>query len=157
MMKTSPEVFTPWHYTSANCARFLKKYLPENGSVFDVGTGSGILAIKAKDYGADRVLAVDIQPEAVDLARENCAGMDIEIRQNYLNQDIDEQFDIIVANLYATPAVEFLQYAQQNMKPDGLLFLTLPAMISYLMVEERFSIVEQTEGQEYLTYVLKCK
>ena len=154
-MKLDPAVFTPWHYTSENCAMFLKKYLKNNASVLDVGTGSGILALMARKYGAGRILAVDVQQESVDLASENCAGKDIEVRKDYLNWNVHEKFDITIANLYQNAAAEFLQYAKNTMADDGILILTWPAETSSLMIEEFYDIIERTTGQPFNTFVLK--
>lgn len=152
-------VFTPYHYSSENCMNFVKKYMKKGDSVLDIGTGTGILAIKCKERGAGRVLATDIQPEAVENAKENAKyyGVDIEVKQNYLNWDINEKFDLTIANLYANPAIEFLQYAANTMTEDGILILTWYSKISYFHIEEYFEIIDQTEGFEYNTYVLKQK
>lgn len=150
-------VFAPYHYTADNCAMYLKKYLTRGCSVLDIGTGTGILALKAKEYGAGRVLATDIQEEAIQCAAVNCAGTDIELRIADLNHGIDEKFDITIANLYINPAIEFLQYAADTMYEDGLLILTWSSKVSWLMIEEWFNIIEHTDGLDYNTYVLKRK
>ena len=157
MITAGKGVFTPFHYTSENCMRFFKKYAKKGCSVLDVGTGTGILAIKAREYGAGRILAVDNQKEAVECAKQNVEGTDIEIRENYLNWGIDERFDVIIANLYANPAIEFLQYAHNTMTDDGILILTWYSKVSYFLIEDWFDIIDQTEGLDYDTYVLKRK
>ena len=48
--------------------------LPLRPTVLDVGTGSGILAIAARKLRAGKILAVDIDPIAVDCARKNAAA-----------------------------------------------------------------------------------
>lgn len=151
------DVFTPYHYTSENCARFYKKYAPKGASVLDVGTGTGILAIKAKQYGAGRVLAVDVDEKAVECAKKNIVGTDIEVKENYLNWGIDEKFDVTLANLYTNAASEFLQFAARTMEDDGILILSWFSGLSYFLIEEWFDIVDETEGLEYNTYVLKKK
>lgn len=156
-MKTEINVFTPYHYSSVNCMRFYRMYAEKGCSVLDVGTGTGVLALKAKDCGAGRVLAVDSQPEAVELAKENTAGTDIEVRLNYLNWNINEKFDITIANLYANPAMEFLQYAEDTMTEDGILILTWYSGFSPFYIEEWFDIIDGTVDLEYNTYVLKRK
>jgi ribosomal protein L11 methyltransferase len=155
-MITDPKVFTPNHYTSANIIKLLQKYLKPGCSVLDVGTGSGILAITAKQMGAGRVLAVDIQEAAVKLATENADGTDVEVRINYLNFGIHEKFDITVANLEANQAMEFLQYAKDTMSDDGVLFLTWGNIcFSDDYIRAWFDVIEQTKGHDYNTYVLK--
>ena len=154
---TTPKVFEPYHYTATACAEMLKKYLRPGMSVYDVGTGTGILALKAKKYGAGRVLASDIDPEAVDCAKINCEGTDIEVIEADLNHGIQERFDITIANLYTNPAVQFLQYAADTMNPDGILIITWNSDVSWLLIEEWFDIIEHTSGKLYNVYVLKAK
>ena len=83
--------------------------------------------------------------------------MEVEVRQAYLNFGIDEKFDVTLANLYETPAMEFLQYAHNTMTDDGILILTWFSGASYFFIEEWFDIIDQTEGLAYDTYVLKQK
>jgi ribosomal protein L11 methyltransferase len=64
---------TGTHETTFMCMELLQVYLREGERVMDVGTGSGILAIAAAKLGASRVLAVDIDPDAVRVAAENIA------------------------------------------------------------------------------------
>lgn len=157
-MRRTGETFTPYHYSSVNCMELFHRYAKPGCSVLDVGTGTGILAIKAKEAGAGRVLAVDILAESVEDAKYNAAeaGVDIEVRRNYLNFDINERFDITIANLYANPAVEFLQYAERTMAEDGILILTWLSDISWFRIEEWFRIIDKAgEDREYVTYALK--
>lgn len=149
------DVFEPYHYTATNCAKLLKKYITPDASVADVGTGTGILALAAKRYGAGHVLATDIDPKAVECSKINCAGTDIEFMTASLLEGVNEKFDIIIANLYANAAVEFLQYAGINLADNGVLILTLPNEVSFLLVEEYFTIIDQEHGPLYSTYALK--
>lgn len=158
-MKAYSNVFSPIHYTSANIDSYLEKYVKKGDSVLDVGTGTGVLSLLAKKYGAGRVLAVDVSDDAVKCAKENNKeyGFDIEVRKNYLNFDINEKFDIIVANLDANPAMEFIQYAKRSMKNDGVLILTWWSKWdgNDIPLKLDFTILEHTEGFEYNCYVLK--
>jgi len=62
---------TGTHPTTTLCLRALEKNIAGGEEVIDVGTGSGILAVGAMLLGAKSVLALDLDPVAVDSAREN--------------------------------------------------------------------------------------
>lgn len=103
----TPEVFNPKFYaTSEFMARHIK-VSPED-EVLDMGTGSGILAIKAGET-ALRVTAVDINPQAVRCARENVARNGLADRITVLEGDLfsalpaGAQFDVI---LFSPPYLE---------------------------------------------------
>ncbi|MFN3870694.1 MAG: 50S ribosomal protein L11 methyltransferase [Aquificaceae bacterium] len=91
---------TGLHPTTRLCLELLQEFLQGGWSVLDVGTGTGILAIACKRLGARRVLAIDIDPQAVEECRhnreENC--VDIECLRAE-PKDIKENFDLLVANL----------------------------------------------------------
>ena len=91
---------TGLHPSTKLCLRAIQEMLRKGDSVLDVGTGSGILAIASKLLGAGRVLAVDISEEAVRECGENARinGVSIECRKGRA-RDINERFDLVVANL----------------------------------------------------------
>ncbi|MEG2950785.1 MAG: 50S ribosomal protein L11 methyltransferase, partial [Clostridia bacterium] len=62
---------TGTHETTFMCMQLLERHLTQGMRVMDVGTGSGILAIAAAKLGAKEVLAIDIDPDAVKVAKEN--------------------------------------------------------------------------------------
>ena len=62
---------TGTHETTQLCLRGLRKYLKPGDRVLDVGTGSGILGIVSLKLGASAVFGTDIDPLAVETAREN--------------------------------------------------------------------------------------
>ena len=66
----------------------------KNKSIIDIGTGSGILAKKAKESGAKSVIAVDINLEAIkQLKKEK-----IKVVQSDLFSQVNKKFDIIICN-----------------------------------------------------------
>jgi release factor glutamine methyltransferase len=74
-------------------------------TVVDVGTGTGAIALTIKDERPDaRVLAIDLSPEAVDLARENASrsSLDVEVAQGDLLDPLPDaargSVDLVVSN-----------------------------------------------------------
>lgn len=59
------------HASTALCLRAIEALVPEGGHVLDVGTGSGILGVAAVLLGAAQVTALDVDPLAVRIARQN--------------------------------------------------------------------------------------
>ena len=113
-----------YHDTTALCLALLEKYLKPGEKVIDMGTGSGILAIGAAMLGAD-VLAIDIDPDAVRVAKENAAlnGVADRIRVqegNLLDRAEEESCDLCVANIIADIICSFAAPLKKHIKPGGL-------------------------------------
>ena len=70
------------------------------GSVLDVGCGSGVLAVAAARLGAGRVVAVDVDPDAVAVTLANAArnGVAVEVSCTPV-AEVPGRFDLVVANL----------------------------------------------------------
>ncbi|WP_374711456.1 50S ribosomal protein L11 methyltransferase [Symbiobacterium terraclitae] len=112
---------TGTHATTALCLRWLERLVTPGSRVIDVGTGSGILAIAAHRLGAGSVLAVDIDPVAVQVAEENIRrnGAPVEVRRATLDQVEAEEADLIVANIIASVIQEILPDVHARLKPGG--------------------------------------
>lgn len=115
---------TGTHHTTNMCMARLEKVLPANTEVFDVGTGSGILAIAAALLGAKSVKAVDIDAVAVRVARENIAdnGLEdkIEVKEGDLLRGTEGQADVIIANIIADIIIMLLKDIPGKLKDDGI-------------------------------------
>lgn len=115
---------TGTHHTTNMCMARLEKVLPANAEVFDVGTGSGILAIAAALLGAKSVKAVDIDAVAVRVARENIAdnGLEdkIEVKEGDLLRGTEGQADVIIANIIADIIIMLLKDIPGKLKDDGI-------------------------------------
>lgn len=72
----------------------------KNQDLWDVGTGTGLIALTAKKKGARYVLATDINPEAVKNAKKNSKllGLKIDVRQANVFGSINKKVDIITFN-----------------------------------------------------------
>ena len=114
---------TGTHETTALCAELIEAYCRQ-GQVLDIGTGSGILAIAAAKLGAQQVLALDIDPVAVKVARENVAqnGLTdrVRVEQGDLLSGVAEQYDMAVANILADVIISLAGPVKQHLKPEGV-------------------------------------
>lgn len=76
----------------------LADHAPRARTVLDLGTGCGLLAATLARLGL-RVVATDSNQAAVRCARENCAGLNVEVRHGDLFSPVEgERFDLVVVN-----------------------------------------------------------
>ena len=76
------------------------RIVPEGLSVLDVGCGSGVLAIAAALVGADPVVAIDVDPDAVAWAQSNAAANDATVDASATPiADLEGPFDLVVVNV----------------------------------------------------------
>lgn len=115
---------TGTHHTTAMCVRCLEDVIKPKHVVFDIGTGSGILAVAAAKLGAASVRAVDLDPVAVRVAKENIAfnnvAAKIEITQGDLLTGITGKADIIVANIIADIIIKMLPDVRVRLADNGV-------------------------------------
>jgi len=113
------------HPTTAMCIRMIEKYLIAGNSFLDVGTGSGILMMSAAKLGAERLVGVDNDEVAVEIAEKNLLLNGISPRIFSLNignlaDTIVEQFDIIAANILSDVIVMLLNDIPKVLKTGGI-------------------------------------
>lgn len=95
------------------------------GSALDLGTGCGVQSLHLATH-ADRVVATDLNPRAVDFARLTTAlnGLEVDVREGSLYEPVaDERFDLIVTNppyVMSPPTGERLVYREGGFAGDGL-------------------------------------
>ncbi len=114
---------TGTHPTTVLSLEALEEYVQPGQLVYDIGTGSGILAVAAAKLGA-RVQAGDIDSLAVRIAKENVSLNKVEDRVNVEAGNLGEVFtgkaDIVIANIIADVIIELLPQLPSLLKPGGL-------------------------------------
>jgi ribosomal protein L11 methyltransferase len=125
---------TGHHETTTGCLEFISELVRPGmrPNALDIGTGTGILAVAIARLTRCNVLASDIDPVAVRVARENA-------RKNGVAPFIDAltakgfghpalraraPYDLIVANILARPLVSLAPAFAENLKPGGTLILS---------------------------------
>lgn len=119
------------HPTTLLCLRELDALVHDNMRVADVGTGSGILAVAAVKLGAASVFAVDNDPEAVRVARENAGRNGVADRIRVVLGDVSSlaeasegAFNIIVMNIVADVIIPALPVLKDYMSDETVLLLS---------------------------------
>jgi ribosomal protein L11 methyltransferase len=117
---------TGTHATTAMCLEWLDSASLEGRTLLDYGCGSGVLAIAALKLGCSRALAMDIDVQAVTATGQNAAqnGVQSRLRVTASADDIEGQFDVVVANILAGPLAELAASIAQHVKIGGLLTLS---------------------------------
>lgn len=118
------------HPSTRFCIEEIEKHLQKDDTVLDLGCGSGILSIIALLLGAKEAVAIDIDPNAIDVAYSNLALNGLH-KENYhaFAADIltDEKvrtelgtYDVVIANIVADVIIALSSFVRQFMKPDGI-------------------------------------
>ena len=116
---------TGTHPTTAMCLRALESLVRGGETVFDVGTGSGVLAIAAAKLGAERVVAKDYARASAEVAAKNVAenGVQktIETGVSDLLAAFDGQAELVVANIIADIIIRLFDELDAHLAPGGRL------------------------------------
>jgi len=141
---------TGTHATTRLCLealeRILDRYPPYDfqlpttpPTVLDVGTGSGVLAIAARKLGAGRITAVDIDPEAIQVALDNMHNNgifdDIEISTTMLSH-LEGGYSVVLANILAEDLIRMAPDLAVRILPGGVIVL------SGILVEREQGVLE---------------
>ena len=117
------------HPTTRLCLERLATAPPTGLDVVDYGCGSGILAIAAAAFGARRVLAIDIDPQALRATAENVRLNGVADRVSVVAAEVAagspaEPAPLVVANILAGTLVELAPVMSALTVPGGSLILS---------------------------------
>ena len=153
------------HASTRLCLRLLQSRVVGGESVADLGTGTGILAMAACRLGAGRVIAIDNDDVALEVARLNLADNGVSERIVLLRAEADEvvrhgPFDLILVNIGAATIARILPALATALAPGGR------AILAGLLAEDeagllraarrhRLALVERRRARPWSSLVLR--
>ena len=118
---------TGTHQTTSLCLEFLDENPPKGLDVIDFGCGTGILAIAAAKLGANSILAIDNDPQAVISSQENAVNNNCESVIHTIHSMEKDEYrncDLLIANILANPLMELEPLFSGLLNPNGTLLLS---------------------------------
>lgn len=159
------------HDTTRLCIEAIDEHIKDNDNILDLGCGSGVLSIIALLLGAARATAIDIDSNAVRIARENAERNGISTEQykafcgdiltdEALQNKISEsKYDIITANIVADIIIPLAEIAPRFLAEDGV-FIASGIIDSkkdavYAAIEKNFEIFKTEKSNEWVAFYAK--
>ena len=120
---------TGTHQTTRMILRRLLGMNLNGKKVLDCGCGTGILGIVASRLGADRVLGYDIDEWSSENAKHNASingvgNLDVMFGDASVLDVVDEEFDVVIANINRNILINDMSAFKRHMKTDGCLILS---------------------------------
>ncbi|MFC1866708.1 50S ribosomal protein L11 methyltransferase [Thermodesulfobacteriota bacterium] len=138
-----PAFGTGQHSTTRMCLQAMEKAcLQDPWTMLDIGTGSGILAIYGAKLGAGRVVAIDIDPEAIRWAKRNIDLNDLPIKVELSSRPVaewKESFSLLTANLILGTILDLCPCFSRILTDEGWLILSGILRDQVKEVEDRLS------------------
>jgi ribosomal protein L11 methyltransferase len=153
---------TGHHQSTRLCLVLLQGRQLGDQTLIDVGTGSGVLAVVAAKLGAAFVSAIDVDPDAVDNARENIVRNGVERIVEAHVRDLTESnmspADVVTANLTGTLLARYADRLGALVRPAGSLIASGFTIDEKDLVLEafadRFELTESAEEDGWWAFVL---
>lgn len=153
---------TGTHESTYMCLELLERYVKKDDEIFDIGCGSGILAIAGIKLGAKRALAVDTDDKCIDASHEN-AGLNnledkMEIKKGNLLDVVKGRADLIVSNIIAEIIVDEIKNLKNHMDEGGI-FITSGIikerrqMVIDALEENGFEIIDELKKNNWVAIV----
>jgi len=157
---------TGTHATTRGCLEFIEQIAarlpPEKFTALDIGTGSGILAIALVKLGSKKVWAIDNDPAAIAVARENLLINGAEEKVHLATTALDglkNQYSLVVANLTAQTIIELAGAMKPRVGAGGFLILSGilhdQAAAVLRCFAPNFRVVKRKRVREWVTLLLR--
>ena len=153
---------TGTHQTTQLCMKAIEKYLNSGDSMADIGTGSGILAICAKKFGACTVYGCDNDDTVIDVCIENAEinkVKDIVFELNTADK-LNEKYNFDCANILHNVLAEIMGDLKNIMKPNakmvlsGILEEKSPVVLEAIE-REGLKIIETLHQDQWVAFVVE--
>lgn len=116
------------HPTTRLAIQAMAQHLTPDSTVFDVGTGSGIIALSAGALGAHSITAFDLDEKATANARNHITMNQLEsvvtVQTNNLLEGVTETASLIVANIITPILLRLLDDAYRCLEPKGVFIMS---------------------------------
>jgi len=157
------------HPTTQLCLKFFEELDLTGRSLFDVGTGSGVLSIAALKLGAGPIRAVDIDDVAVRVAQENFELNGFPLSQSETSiqtavgsaADIGErQWQLVVANILAHILIQLMPDLAAAIAPGGKLILSgmiaeQEAEVTSMAQRHGLTVIERKTEEDWVALVVE--
>jgi len=118
------------HATTRGVLRLLPQVLRQGDLVADLGAGSAVLAIAAAKGGASKVIAIELDDDAMSNAEENLGRNGVADRVHLLCGDASVLLPffapvrLVLANIISSVHVEMLPIVERCLAPDGVVIIS---------------------------------
>ena len=157
---------TGTHATTSMCIRQLEKLVKPGMTVFDVGTGSGILSIISAKLGATNIQAVDYDDSVLKIVEENLEQNNVQdiisVAQSDLMQNVHGKAELVIANIIADIIIRLFDQLDEHLEQGGTLLtsgIIEDRIEDVLAAAEKhgYGVVEQLENKGWACITFKRK
>ena len=152
---------TGTHQTTQLCMKAIEKYMQKGAKVADIGTGSGILAICAKKFGASYAYGCDNDETVIDVAKENAIKNNAECVFELNTADkVNEKFDFILANILHNILAEIMGDLKNIMNDNAIMVLSgildekKPVVLDAIK-KYNLHLIEEAHQDQWIALVVK--
>ena len=145
---------TGTHSTTRLCLEWLDGFDLDHRRVLDFGCGSGILGIAAGLLGAEEVIAIDNDPQALASTRENASKNGVAVTIGLPEDTLGGQYHIVIANILAQPLIELSDALMNAVLPGGDLILSGIMQSQKDWVLEAYRALELVEHRSHGGWLL---
>lgn len=157
---------TGTHATTSMCIRQLEKLVKPGMTVFDVGTGSGILSIISAKLGATNIQAVDYDDSVLKIVEENLEQNNVQdiisVAQSDLMQNVHGKAELVIANIIADIIIRLFDQLDEHLEKGGTLLtsgIIEDRIEDVLAAAEKhgYGVVERLENKGWACITFKRK